>query len=145
MADDIYQYIDKSGTTVYSNKPVKGAKKVNLPPITVYASPMTKNDYNARSYTESSTRKNKTVKMVTRQSVPAGTNEEGRNQILAEELEHEKQALEDARKALNTAKDTKLDSEKNNLAQYQDRIQALQDAVTEHQKNIDILSRQLGN
>jgi len=142
-ADDIYQYTDKNGTTVYSNKPSKGAKKVNLPPITVYASPMTKADYNAKSYTDPTAKKVKVVKNGSQQNL--GTNETGRRQVLTEELNHEKLALEDAQKALDTAKQTKLDSEKNNPTQYQARIQALQDAVTEHQKNIDILSNQLGN
>lgn len=142
-ADDIYQYVDKNGTTVFSNKPVKGAKKVNLPPITVYASPMTKNDYNAAGYTTPATvKKAKNNSTIGTQNL--GTNEVGRNQILSEELEHEKQALNDAQKALEAGKQTKLDSEKNNPDQYQARMQALQDAVTEHEKNIDILTKQLG-
>lgn len=142
-ADDIYQYVDKNGTTVFSNKPVKGAKKVNLPPITVYASPMTKNDYNAAGYTTPVTaKKAKNTSSIGIQNL--GTNEVGRNQILSEELEHEKQALSDAQKALEAGKQTKLDSEKNNPDQYQARMQALQDAVTEHEKNIDILTKQLG-
>ena len=143
FAEDIYQYVDKNGTTVFSNKPVKGAKKVNLPPITVYASPMTKNDYNAAGYTNPvAPKKVKNINVVNTKNL--GTNEVGRNQVLSDELQHEKQALSDAQKALDTGKQTKLDSEKNNPEQYQASIQGLQDAVTEHEKNIDILTKQLG-
>ena len=39
FADDIYIYTDKNGNSVYTNKPVKNAQKVKLPPISVYSSP----------------------------------------------------------------------------------------------------------
>ncbi len=142
FADDIYIYKDKNGNSVYTNKPVKNAQKVKLPPISVYSSPMTKNDYAATSYTQPS--RTKTTKIYTKTTVPAYGNEIGRQQILAEELSREKQALSDSQQALATAKQTKLASEINQPVQYQARIQSLQDAVTEHQKNISTLSTQLG-
>ena len=148
-ADDIYQYQDKNGTVVFTNKPVKNAKKINLPPITVYASPMTKKDFQAKSYTEpnGSNLSPAGIKQiyVKDKSANLGTNETGRRQILSEELAHERQGLEDAKSALKTAEQSMLPSEKNNPKQYHSRIQALQDAVTEHQKNIEILTAQLGN
>lgn len=142
FADDIYLYTDKNGNSVYTNKPVKNAKKVKLPPISVYSSPMTKNDYAATSYTQSGNAKS--TKIYTKTTAPAYGNETGRQQILAEELNREKQALTDSQQALTTANQTKLASEINQPVQYQARIQSLQDAVTEHQKNISTLSKQLG-
>ena len=140
-ADDIYQYQDKNGTTVFSNKPVKNAQKVTLPPLTIYAAPMTQNDFNAQSYTneQSLSRYPKIAPS------HLGSREQGRRQILAEELAHEKNGLDDAQQALATSQQTKLASEKNNPQQYQARLQALQDTITEHQKNIAILSQQLDN
>jgi outer membrane PBP1 activator LpoA protein len=73
-----------------------------------------------------------------------GTNEVGRQQILNEELALEQKALTDSQQALQSGMATRLPSEQNNPEQYQARIKALRDAVTEHQKNIDILSNQLG-
>lgn len=145
-ADDIYQYTDKKGNLVYTNKATKNAKKVNLPPISIYSSPMTKNDYGATGYTNKPSQTNsKNPTIYTKTTAQnSGTNETGRQQILAEELSKEKQALSDTQQALATAKQTKLASEKNNPELYQTRIQSLQDAVTEHTKNISILSNQLG-
>lgn len=142
FADDIYLYTDKNGNSVYTNKPVKNAKKVKLPPISVYSSPMTKSDFAASGYTQPNGAK--ITKIYTKAVTPTYGNEIGRQQILAEELSREKQALNDSQQALTTAKQTKLASEMNQPEQYQARIQSLQDAVTEHQKNISTLSKQLG-
>lgn len=158
FAQDIYQYKDKNGNTVFTNKLVKNAKKVTLPPLTVYASPMTKNDYNARNYTSPELMHGNLKKMPTNEqrhgqgsinsdnaTFTYTTNENGRRQILNEELTHEKQGLEDAVKALAVAKQTVLSSEINNPKQHDARIQALQDTIIEHQKNIKLLSAELAN
>ncbi len=149
IADEIYQYTDVKGNLVYTNKAIKNAKKVTLPPISVYSSPMTKSDYMANNYTNkvnNSAKNNKIPTIYPRANTQKniGTNEIGRRQLLTEELGKEKLALSDTQQALTTAKQTKLASEKNNPQLYQDRIQSLQDAVTEHTKNISILSNQLG-
>ena len=149
--DTIYQYKDKNGATVFTNKPVKNGKKVTLPAITVYAAPMTQNDFKAKGYTNGTATKNNaiqdnSIKKIYTQSMSQnlGTNEVGRQQILNEELALEQKALTDSQQALQSGMATKLPSEQNNPDQYQTRIKALRDAVTEHQKNIDILSNQLG-
>ena len=143
FADDIYLYKDKNGNSVYTNKPVKNAKKLNLPPLSVYSSPMSKRDYEAKSYTEQPN-ETKSTKIYTKDTAPTYGNETGRQQILNEELALEKQALSDSPQALTTANQTTLAREINQPEQYQVRIQSLQDAVTEHQKNISTLSKQLG-
>lgn len=140
-ASDIYQYKDSSGRTVYTNKPVKGAKKVDLPPLSEYAAPMTSRDIQSKSYTGYSDTKATTGKIT---SNNMSTNEQGRNKVLREELNREIQALKDSKQALNEGKKIHLGAENSNPSAYETRVQALQDAVTEHQKNIDILSKQLG-
>lgn len=142
-ADSVYEYVDKNGNVTYSNKPSKNAKKVTLPPISVYSAPMSLNSYSNKP----SAKNNSGIKTIyPKSSVPqySGTNETGRKQILTEELASEKLALVDSQQALSEAKKIKLSSEKTNDASYQKRIQALEDSVTEHQKNIDILNKQLG-
>lgn len=148
FADEIYQYQDKNGAMVFTNKPVKNAKKVNLPPLSVYAAPMTEKDYNSSSLTGKATNPQRSssglAKIYVKDSSPSfGTNEAGRQQVLSDELDYEKQALKDAKQALINGQG-KLTSEQKDPQAYQARIQGLKDAVTEHEKNIDILSRQLG-
>ncbi|MEN9945904.1 MAG: hypothetical protein RLZZ293_290 [Pseudomonadota bacterium] len=145
----IYQYKDKNGTIVFTNKPTKNSQKVVLPPITVYAAPMTKSDLLGKKNISPKVSSNKnqpaTVKIYPKTDTTQylGTNEQKRQQILTEELASEQKALQDAQQALQNGKN-KLPSEQNNQQQYQMRMQALQDSITEHQKNIDILSKQLG-
>lgn len=143
-SDNVYQYTDKNGMTVYTNKPVKNSKKLDLPALSVYAAPVTLNDYSAKGYTAKAKNNTNTPKVYVKNTQTFGTNEVGRTQILHEELSKEKQALSDSQQALQQAQKTKLASEQNNPDLYQQRLQALRDAVTEHQKNIDILSKQLG-
>ena len=140
-AEDIYQYTTNNGTTVFTNKPVKNAQKVTLPPLSIYASPMSKQDYHALGYTNGAAQQQKDK---SKSNKNYGINETGRLQILNEELQHEKQGLTDAKAALALAKQGGLlPSEKNNPTLYKSRIQALDDAVTEHQKNIQTLTQQL--
>ena len=134
-ADEIYQYQNSQGTTVYTNKPVKNAQKIKLPPLTVYAAPMTRADYHATSYTPDPQRNLKIAVKPTKLNLATS----GRRQLLNEELQHEQQGLKDAQLAAETA----LVSEKNN--QYQVRLQAVHDAITEHKKNIAILNTQLNS
>ena len=145
FASDIYQYKDSKGNIVYTNKLVKGATKVKLPPLSVYAAPMTKADIQAKNYTTYGNYSNVTKKPTTHNSKIAnfGTNEQGRHYILNDELKKETQALKDAQQALIEGKNIRLGTESKNIVAYNARTQALQDAVTEHQKNIEILTKQL--
>ncbi len=130
FADDIYQYTDKNGRQVYTNKPVKNATKMKLPALTTYTPPSRNKSNIKKIYPKEN-------------NISYLPNQTGRQLVLSEELNKEKQALSDTKDALTIAKKTLLTSEKNNKAAYDNRIQALQDAITEHQKNIDVLSKQL--
>ena len=37
--DEIYKQVDSHGNVTYSNKPIKGGKKVNLPPLSTFVAP----------------------------------------------------------------------------------------------------------
>ena len=137
-ASDIYQYIDKNGRMVYTNKAIKGAKKVNLPPLNVYAAPMSKSDVQSNSYTNYN---NTTSFSKKPRSFSSG--EQARYKILQDELSRENQALIDAKQALTEGKLMHLGNESKNKEACITRTQALQDAVTEHQKNIEVLAKQL--
>ncbi len=142
MADTIYQYTNKDGTLVFTNKPTKNSSKVQLPPLNIYASPISKADLNAHSYT--ATQRALLAINASTQNTNRGMASTGRQQILQEELQKEKLAWDDARAALATAKQVPLPSEKDHPQLTDARLKALQDATLEHQKNIDILSQQLG-
>jgi hypothetical protein len=147
-ATAIYQYTNNAGNLVFTNKPIKNSSKVKLPPLNIYASPMSKDDLHARGYTKTPQSAMEQVLLT-----PAGERNNisssnqmlmGRYHILKEELQREKLAVDDARQALISARQAPLPSEKNQPQLYQARLTALEDAVTEHQKNIEILSKQLG-
>lgn len=38
-ADEVYKHVDEQGRVTYSNKPIKGGKKVDLPPLTTIPAP----------------------------------------------------------------------------------------------------------
>lgn len=144
FASEIYCYTNKNGTTVCSNKGKAPADAINVHKFkgggTVYVSPtpLTKPQTQATSGYKA-----KIVDRGLNSVNNRGTNETGRKQILRDELGQEKQALSDSQKALIDGK-AKLASEKNNPQKYNERMQSLQDAITEHQKNIATLSKQLG-
>lgn len=146
--NNIYQYKNKDGNWVFTNKPVKNGQKLSLPPLAVYSSPITKKDYTNQYFIQKAPISTKTAlynKSNDYNKVSySGKTETGRKQILNEELLHEKQALSDSEQVLASARQTRLPSEKNKPEQYQARLQMLQDTVEEHQKNIIILSNQLG-
>ena len=64
----------------------------------------------------------------------------GRREILQEELAKEQQLLKDSNNLL--VQNAKLKS--SDIKEYQKRNDILKDAVNEHQKNIQILNKQLG-
>jgi len=131
-AETIYQYTDSNGVTVFTNNPPKNIKdkKVYIKTPQTYSFSSSKSDSAA-----SSTNYNNNY-------APNNQVTNSKKQILQEELANEQTALNDASQALAEGKEVRLGSEKN-YQKYQDRIQALQNAVTEHEKNIQLLQQQI--
>src|SRR5574340_1200344 len=126
---DIYKLVDENGRVTYPNVPIKGAKKLNLEPIsTIPAS--------------------KPKAVSTPQNFPRVDNEtqkkrdDTRRTILEQELGAEQKLLEEARKNLAEGEATRLGGERN-YQKYLDRVQGLKDSVTLHEKNIDALNKEL--
>lgn len=142
-ADDIYYYKDKAGITVYSNKPVANSQKLDLPPLSVYAKPMNYNDFNARGYTKAPNSQNINPSNAM-PSIPMNAAEKTRQQILQAELEREQQALKTTQQALNLRQQTPPINKNTVPDQLQNGTDPLQDALIVHQKNIELLSKQLG-
>ncbi|MBY0379280.1 MAG: hypothetical protein K2P99_02645 [Burkholderiales bacterium] len=141
---DIYQYIDSKGNLVISNKLTNNAKKMALPPLAVYANPMSKNDlytggltaiYNPNTIIIKNATPNRSID---KEFIP-NINDYGRKLVLSEELDHEKNALSSATELLRQAKKSKLIAETD--SDYIERLQTLSDNVHEHQKNVELLTK----
>jgi hypothetical protein len=138
---EIYKKVDENGHVTYSNVPIKGGVKLNIePPVstapeTPAAKPRAKTPTPAnfpRVDRETQSRRDDT-----------------RRQILMEELETEKQALEEAKKAyvegesvpeVFRTKDGKI---RRNVAKYEEKMQRLKAEVEAHEKNIELLQKEL--
>lgn len=142
-ASDVYVYKDKNGHTVVSNINKNGFK-ITLPPLAVYAVPMSKSDVIANGYTEQ-------LPFTTKKPLMSSINNDElyftskqnttRREILQDELNKEDAALADSTNLLKMSKSIKSQNE--NTSVYQERIKALEDSVTEHEKNIEILKKEI--
>lgn len=127
---DIYKLVGEDGRVTYSNTPLKGAKKINLEPLSTISPPKPK------------------PAAATPQNFPRVDNETQkkrdnmRRDILEQELAAEQKLLEEARKNLAEGEATRLGNERN-YQKYLDRVQGLKDNVTLHEKNVDALNKEL--
>lgn len=135
---EVYKYIDANGNVTFTNVPIKGAKPMHLAPLSTYGS-------NGKGKASASGKSASTPDGYP--SVDNGTQtkrDEGRRKILENELANEQKALADAQKAYTDGAATRNGDETRNYQKYLDRVQKLKDAVTERQKNVDALRRELG-
>lgn len=128
---DIYKLVDENGRVTYSNAPLKGARKLQLDPISTVTMPKPKAPPVASPAgfprVDSETQKKRD-----------GT----RRDILEQELAAERKLLDEARKALVEGEATRLGDERN-YQKYLDRVQGLKDGVSLHEKNIEALNKEL--
>lgn len=125
---EIYKYVDENGRITYTNIPKKGAKKLDLDPI---SAAKTRNSIGPADFpkVDGQTQKKR---------------DDLRKQILQEELSGEEKSLADAQKSLNEGEKTRLADEANNPQKYLDRIKKLKSNVSLHEKNIAALKKELG-
>ncbi len=126
---DIYKLVDENGRVTYSNVPIKGAKKLNLEPISTIAPPKPKPVATPQNFprVDNETQKKRDV---------------SRRDILEQELASEQKLLEEAKKALAEGEAVRLGSERN-YQKYLDRVQGLKDNVSLHEKNIEALNKEI--
>ena len=133
---DIYKRVDDEGHVTYSSKPIKGAKKLHLEPLPTMAPPP------KPSAAEGFPRVN---------SETQNRRDDTRRKILEDELATEQKALEDARVKLKEGRDNpevyKNSSGQTfrNVAKYEEKVNALQEEVTTHEKNVEALQTELSN
>lgn len=127
---EIYKYMDENGRVTYSNIPKKGAKKLDLEPISTVSGSKPKSIVTPANFpkVDGETQKKR---------------DDVRRKLLEEELASEQKQLAGARDALKTGEATRLGDERN-YQKYLDRVQKLKDNVTVHEKNVEALQKELG-
>ena len=136
---EIYKRVDDDGHVTYSSTPIKGAKKLHLEPLPTMAAPVKprsngENSSDFRVNSETQTRRDDT-----------------RRKILDDELATEQKALEEARQKLKEGQDSpEVYKGANgqtfrNVAKYDEKVNALQEDVSAHEKNIQALKTELSN
>jgi len=132
------KYLDKDGRTIYSNVPIKNARKIACfqppPPVAAEtpapAPPVTQPVPDAgKTRVDSQTQRKR---------------DDERRQILEEELTREQSALSEARRALSEQEATRLGDERN-YQRVQERLKPYQEAVEAHERNIASIKREMTN
>lgn len=141
---EIYKKIDENGHVTYSNVPIKGGVKLNLePPISTNDAPAASSNRTKRARTPTPANFPRVDKAT------QSKRDDKRRQILLDELETEKKALEDAKKAYAEGKavpevtKTPDGGTRRNVGKYEEKMQRLQTEVAVHEKNVELLQKEL--
>lgn len=126
---EIYKYVDENGRVTYTNIPRKGAKKLDLEPLSTIPLGMPKPQKPPAGFP--------TVDKATQNK-----RDQVRRELLEHELDKEQAKLKQAEEALKKGKAIRLGSE-HNYQRYLDRVQGLKDEVTLHEKNVEALQKEL--
>jgi hypothetical protein len=134
---EIYKRVDEEGHVTYSSTPIKGGKKLHLEPLPTMQPPPQKGR-NAEGFPKVD-------------SETQSRRDDTRRKILQDELASEQQALDEARRKLQEAQDTpevyKGAGGKTfrNVAKYEENVNAAQEEVRNHEKNVEALRTELSN
>jgi hypothetical protein len=132
--------VDKDGRTIYSNVPIKNARKIVCfqPPAPVAAetpapapipAPAARQPDSTKARVDASTQRRR---------------DDERRQILEEELAREQDALAEARRALAEQESIRSGDERN-YQRVLDRLKPFQETVEMHEKNIASIKREMTN
>ena len=136
------KYVDDNGHVTYSDSAVKGAKKSSCfeaPP-----GPQPPPAPQSQSVRSAPSPGATAPGLPNVDPATQRRRDDSRRKILEDELAVEERALTEARKALSEGEATRLGSERN-YQRYLDRIQGLKDRVTQHERNVGALKRELSN
>ena len=126
---EIYKHVDQNGRVTYSNVPIKGGKKVDLPEVSTVPGQKPGQATAPSNFpkVDGKTQKDR---------------DDVRRKILEDELKSEEQALTEAQQALQEGEATRLGDERN-YQKYLDRVQKLKDAVQGHEQNVAAIRKEL--
>jgi hypothetical protein len=151
---EIYKHVGPDGRITYSNVKIKGAKKLDLEPAdTNFGTGASNSDGNEGSAAKR-TPATRTATPASFPKVDAGTQNQRdgkRKDILQSELDAEKKALEDAKKAYAEGGSnpevykTKEGKTFRNVPKFEEKMKGLQAEVDVHQRNIELLEKEISN
>ena len=150
---EIYKHVDADGRITYSNVKIKGAKKLALEPAdTSFGTGASNSDSSEAGAKRSSSTRTATPASFPKVDANTQNQRDGkRKDILQSELDAEKKALEDAKKAYaeGEAKPevyrTKNGKILRNVPKFQEKMSALQADVDAHQRNIELLEKEINS
>ncbi|ABE50713.1 DUF4124 domain-containing protein [Methylobacillus flagellatus] len=133
---EIYKSVDEHGHVTYSNVPSKGAIKLDIDPPPPAPPPKPKPQATPSDFPRIDTQTQK-------------KRDEQRKQILLEELEAERAALEEAKKAYAEG-ESKPEVYRGangktyrNVAKFEEKMKRLQAEVDAHERNVQLLEKEL--
>ena len=126
---EIYKYIDENGRVTYTNIPKKGAKKIDLDPISAAKTRKSTGPIDFPKVDNQTQKKRDDL----------------RQQILRDELASEEKSYADAQVALKEGEAPRVGEEARNYPKYLARLKRLQENAFLHQKNIAALKKELGD
>lgn len=147
----IYKHVDADGHVTYSNVKIPGGKKIDIEPADTNFGTKAQHELKSKSMTKESGPSdfpnvdNNTQKQ----------RDQSRKEILLSELAAERVALEEAKKAYAEGEaNPEVSKRKNadgststyrNVAKFQEKMKALQINVDVHQRNIELLEKEINN
>jgi chromosome segregation ATPase len=142
---EIYKRIDADGRITYSNIKTKGATRLEFDPDANTIA-------NDRPRTISSNKRTATPEGFPKVDKQTQNQRDGKRQdILQKELDSEKAALEEAKKAYAEAESkpevykTANGTTMRNVPKFQEKMKGLQDDIDSHENNIKLLQKELDN
>jgi Domain of unknown function (DUF4124) len=146
QAETIYRYLDDRGGVTYTNIPSglphRGVEKINVP-IPPPGMPLSApGDAKLPPAPNVKVKPGPPVNFPKVDSQTQRKRDLSRKQILDDELKAEEQSLDVAKKALIEAEAVKLGTDKNHQ-KYVERLGALKDQVSLHEKNVDALRKEI--
>lgn len=144
---DIYKQVDAQGHVTYSNVKIKGATKLDLETPASNGSGSDTKAANRETRTKTATPSN--FPKVDAQT--QNQRDDKRKSILQSELESEKAALADAKKAYDDGSSnpevykTKDGKTFRNVPKFDEKMRNLQAEVDAHQRNIELLQKEINS
>ncbi|NOT68939.1 MAG: DUF4124 domain-containing protein [Methylophilaceae bacterium] len=151
----IYKSVDADGHITYSNVPIKGAVKLNIEVAEPNDSSANRNNAEAARGTSGSGSRSKPAatpgKSLRIDPEVQDKRDDKRKKILQDELEAERKALAEAKLAYQEGESNpevyRAANGKTfrNVAKFDEKMQGLKNEVETHEKNIQLLQKELGS
>jgi hypothetical protein len=148
---EIYKHVDADGRITYSNVKIKGAKKLALEPADTSFGTGAGNVDGGEARRTPATR---TATPANFPKVDASTQNQRdskRKDILLSELDAERRALEEAKKAYAEGEakpevyKTKDGKTLRNVPKFEEKMKSLQAEVEAHQRNVELLEKEISS